>query len=362
MCEGTLTTIDSNDEAQWQAVLDEVGDYDFYHLPAYNRQGAEDESGKAVMFVYRESENLIAWPLIVRDIASTDGLEETGKGLSDATSVYGYPGPIGRLSENDEGLRERFARSLEESFNSLGLLSAFSRMNPVLQNQTLLPAGFGELIGLGETVSIDLTLEPDEQLKRMKKNTRYDIRRARRDGLEVHIDEEWKELETFVSLYHQSMERVDAKDYYFFDKPMFVRMKEYLGDRAKLFVGTHEGVVCAASMFIRTGNIIQYHLSGSRTDYAKMNGPKVLIDAARVWGHAEGAKLLHLGGGLSSNEDDLFWQKTRFSPDRHKFHIWKWSSKSPAIDSLVEARKQWLTTNGDPSVVDSGYFPAYRAF
>ena len=156
------------------------------------------------------------------------------------------------------------------------------------------------------------------------------------------------------------MKKAGASDRYFFDRPYFLRLRDALGERLQLFVAEYDGIVCSAALFVHTGDIVQYHLSGSHPDFAKLAPSKVVLDEARLWSNRAGARFLHLGGGVGSKEDSLFMFKAGFSSLRHRFSVWKFIAKANLYSRLVDARRAWLATKGK-QLVDTGFFPLYRA-
>ena len=350
-----LTT---SEKRQWEEILREIGQYDFYHLPEYHRLHERQGEGEAQLFIFQQDNKIIALPLLVRKIEEVPGLH--GFSGVDATSVYGYPGPLANeIAWNDRTFWVQFQNALRQYALANGWISVFSRLHPLLQNHRLL-TGLGQITPLSKTIAIDLTLSPAEQIARYRKSHRYEVRRARREGMEVYRDTSWQTYETFMQLYKETMIRVRADDHYFFDKAYFDTLREVLGEHLQLFVARLHGEICAAALFVRTNDVIQYHLSASASDCLKLAPSKLIIDEARQWGNKIGARWLHLGGGVGSQEDDLFRFKAGFSPSRSQFYIWKWVVQPDRYQDLVQARRQWMRERHGDVWSHSAYFPAYR--
>ncbi len=156
------------------------------------------------------------------------------------------------------------------------------------------------------------------------------------------------------------MAAVGASPYYLFDRPYFEGLRDELGSGLQLFVAEHDGEVVAASLFLHHGDFLQYHLSASDPDSRDLPASKLIIDAARKWGVQVGAKILHLGGGVGSQEDSLWRFKKGFSDRRHTFSVWKHVVSPELYEELIAKRARRL---GVPSreLSASGFFPAYRA-
>jgi hypothetical protein len=345
MAVSALEVIPATDAARWHEVLSQTDGFDFYHLPEYHWVAEQNGEGRGVLFVYREASQVAAWPFLLRPVEMLAGLEQAGQGFHDATSVYGYPGPICSSGvRNDTAFIHRFNLALQGTFKELKLVSLFSRLHPLLENVALVT--MGAVAGLGETVCIDLSLSPATQMACYRKSHRYEVRKARRQGMQVYQDQDWTHFDDFFQLYTVTMRKVDADERYYFDRRYFLRLREALGERLQLFVAQQDGIVCSAALFIHTGDIIQYHLAGSDPDYAKLAPSKLVLDEARLWGNSLGTHFLHLGGGVGSRKDSLFSFKAGFSPLRCKFFVWHYTVLPEMYSQLVDARRIWLAENG----------------
>lgn len=354
-----LDVIPATDTKRWHEVLSQADGFDFYHLPEYHLVAEKAGEGTGMLFVYREASRMVAWPFLLRPVETVGGLEVIGKGFHDAISVYGYPGPIGSPgARNDPEFLDRFGSTLQATAKELKLVSMFSRLNPLLENVNLL-RDIGTVLGLGKTVAIDLSSSSETQWAHYRKGHRYEIRKARRQGMRAYQDQNWTNFDEFIRLYTATMEKVGADERYFFDRSYFSRLQEALGKRLQLFIAEQEGIICSAALFVYTGDIIQYHLSGSNPDYARLAPSKLVLDEARLWGNTTDARFLHLGGGVGSSEDNLFLFKAGFSPLRYKFFVWNCIVLPEIYFQLVDARRAWLAENGQV-LTSTNFFPLYR--
>ena len=127
-----------------------------------------------------------------------------------------------------------------------------------------------------------------------------------------------------------------------------------------MFVAEKDNTVISAALFFMTDKIIQYHLSGTRTEFLKYSGLKLIINAVRIWGIDRGFHWLHLGGGCSSREDTLFHFKEGFSDKKFPFKVIKMIIDQNEYNKLNFQRnrrveKELRYHNNDD------YFPYYRA-
>ncbi len=343
---------------EWDAVVKATKGYDFYHLYSYHRLAEKNGEGEPFLFVYREGERFAAVPFLMRAVSQVKGLETAGEGLFDVTSVYGYPGPLANSDKKEEVFFRQFSLHLHQFFAEHSVVTAFTRLHPVLGNHVFFKEG--ELIQLGKTVSIDLSLPLEEQRKQFRKNHIRNISKAYKNGVKVFIDEEWKHLDAFLDIYALTMDKVRASQYYYFDREYFFSLRDGLGESLKLFTAEYGGKIISAGLFTVTGAMAQYHLGGTLPEYLKLSAFTCIIDEARAHAADQGAAIFHLGGGLGSKEDSLFHFKAGFSDRKHDFYIWKFIVNSQKYAQLKQIKEKWNKEN-QFKYLNENYFPIYRS-
>jgi ribosomal protein S18 acetylase RimI-like enzyme len=337
---GTLLDVDA---PEWETVLRAVR-HDFYHVAAYVALCAEEgERGQPRALCVTDDERTMLLPLVIRGIPG---------GGFDATSPYGYPGPVGIGTEDPAFLRVALVAGLHV-LHEAGLVSAFVRLHPLLN--PVPPQGIGTLVRHGETVSIDLTLPTEELWAQTRLNHRRDITRALRLGYVARMDEQWRHLEAFKRLYRATMARRSATPFYFFEDAYFDGLRDALGESLHLCVVEKDGVIAAAGLFVETNGIVQYHLSGTGDAFRMVQPTKLMMHFVRGWAKDRANQVLHLGGGVGGDSDSLLQFKVGFSPLRHTFNTLRMVIDEGEYGRLVAARDPQL----DPGA-RSGFFPLYR--
>ncbi len=329
----------------WDAFLDSIKSYDFYHTYDYHKLSVS-ENETPILLKYVNKEVQIGLPLIIRDIPNSK--------YKDATSVYGYVGPISKgLDASFNNLK--FSKGITNYFNNNNIISVFSRLNPYIEHQHAILNNFGEIFPQGKVVNIDLTLDFDSQRKNYRNRLKTHINKARR-LCTVKASSSNKDLQKFIELYNENMDRVNAKKYYYFSQSYFENILKSNDFETTILsvVDNKSGEVIGASMFIATNSIMQYHLSGSKNEYLHLMPTKLLIDEMRVIANEKGCyNSFNLGGGLGGRDDDsLFHFKSSFSKDFKQFNLWKFIVNQEIYDELVEIHK--VNANSD-------YFPNYRS-
>jgi hypothetical protein len=326
---------------RWESVLGRAA-HDFYHLPAYARLSARIEGGDPVALVMSDARGDVLLPLIIRPIPG---------GGSDATSPYGYPGPLTAGCDDPAFL----ADALREGARFLaheGLVSLFVRFHPILNE---VPDGIHATVRHGDTVTVDLRLPGDEALRQVRPNHRVQIARARRAGHRVIIDAGEEHEAVFRQLYRKTMRRLAAHPSYLFDDRYFADLRGALGRHLHLVVVQIGAEVAAAGLFVDTRGIVQYHLSGSDERFRRDGPTKLMIAEVGRWARERGDRWLHLGGGLGFSDDALFHFKAGFSKSRRPFHTLRVVLQDAEYERLVRA----ADFDAVPKA-SAGFFPAYR--
>src|SRR5688500_19080016 len=81
----------STDDPIWDRYVESAAKSDFYHSRGYNKIEADRLGGRAELLVVSYCCDFCAIPLILRDVPTNGASCVTH---TDATSSYGYPGPI----------------------------------------------------------------------------------------------------------------------------------------------------------------------------------------------------------------------------------------------------------------------------
>ena len=331
---------------EWDLIVEKCDYADFYHTHAYH-QLSKKQDEEAVLLYYCEFDKIIALPLLLRQIEGTT--------YKDATSVYGYAGPITKniTEEYDNNL---FKKELLLFFKQQNIVSVFSRLNLFIPHQETCLRDLGKTDSLGRLVYIDLTKTLDEQLTHYHRRLKTYINKSR-IIYNIKKSNTVDDLDKFIDLYYKNMRRVNADGKYFFDKQYFLDLMDNANFESELLLAIcHEtGDIAGGAIFMKKNKIIQYHLSGTNEKYLNLNPVKLLIDEMRIKGSNEGFSFLNLGGGVGSKEDSLFYFKSGFSKDTVPFKVWKYEVDQRIYKDLVRQKKG--LTSLDKT---SDFFPRYR--
>lgn len=108
-----------------------------------------------------------------------------------------------------------------------------------------------------------------EILKNMRKNTRYYVRKARRDGVKIIKTKNSEDLDKFLAIYSDTVKRQRWSAYTeeYIEKEFKTFLKE---DQIELYLAKYKGKFIAGSLILYYCDQAIYHHSGSLTKYLKV--------------------------------------------------------------------------------------------
>lgn len=327
----------------WVSALKNVDSYDFYHTYDYHHLSKGDNE-KPILLEYIEDDKIIIIPFLLRKVFDTN--------YYDLTSVYGYSGPlmknIGTTFDNS-----KFNAALELFYKNYGIVAVFSRLHPFFENQKNVLNAIGEIKQLGRVVNVDLTKSLSDQRMEFSKTTKRYLTKTRKVCL-VKSEISDQTINVFKDLYYENMDRVNAQKLYYFSKDYlvsFLNSEDF--DAEILFAVLQEtNEIISGAIMVKTNDIIQYHISGTRNKYLHLTPIRMLIDEMRIQGTEQRYTFFNLGGGLGSAEDSLFNFKASFSKNYKFFEIWKHVVNPFVYSDLVNVYAD-KSSNQD-------FFPLYR--
>jgi serine/alanine adding enzyme len=180
----------------------------------------------------------------------------------------------------------------------------------------------------------------------MHRHHRRIVRKAETAGVRASVVTAPENLDRFVGLYEQTMDRKDASGFYYFPPEYWNALAAGLRDRIVLFeAGDDAALLCFA-----TRPWLHYHLGATSVEGRKVGASNLLFLEAARWGASAGFTRFHLGGGLGGGEDSLFEFKQRFDPG---------GRVEMAVGKAVHDEAAYRALAGGTAETE-GFFPAYR--
>jgi hypothetical protein len=157
------------------------------------------------------------------------------------------------------------------------------------------------------------------------------------------------------------MERNHAASFYFFTREYFRTLQESLGPYGSLIVTRQGDDVVATALLIEYRGIVNVHLLANDEHCSTLGPSKLTVHDAVVWAKSRGNRLLVLGGGRGSRDDDsLFRFKALFSRMTFPFSTGRWILDPPAYELLIQEWKKRSRVTPHEELL-TGHFPLYRA-
>lgn len=341
----------------WHTTLNKLR-HDIYHLPSYLALEANRINAISEAILITEGEQVFFIPYLLRSIDKIMESELMTQESFDVISPYGYPGILLSEASTPEFLNLALSKFIK-ILSSKQVCSAFIRLHPIL-NQ-----GFEKILSpdicnvTGETVSINLRLSEAEIWQHTRSSLRTKINRCKRRGMIAKIVLFNDKIDDFISIYEETMDRLQASKSYYFTHEYFNQIAQLESQVHLGIIEWQEQIICAC-LFTECCGIFQYHLGGTKTDFLHEAPSKLMFDYARFWAKERGNKFLHLGGGLGGAKDSLYHFKAGFSQQRHKFLTLRLVTNHEHYNSLIHSRAKALNTRPE-QLINSGFFPAYRA-
>jgi len=259
---------------------------------------------------------------------------------------------VSNVKDNEEELFRLFFQNINSWAKENQIVSIFSRLNSCIDGSY---SGLNDLAeSQGETVVIDLSLPIDEQRKRYRKNYRNLVNKLERDGVTCSWENNSDELSEFIDIYNQTMDSLGASEHYYFNRSYYDVLMGAEDFEVRIYSCYHEGHKVCSGLFVFCGDIVQYHLSGTVSDYKNSAPTRLMIDTVRKDATSLGFQVFHLGGGASSGRDSLFDFKYGFSKKTIDFRVIK----------LISDEEKYVQLSGvDISDINQqvgNFFPLYR--
>jgi hypothetical protein len=339
--------------------------HDIYHLPNYLHLEAQRLGTIPKAFVLIEKNKIFFLPYLLRSCATLFPEDVIAAQTFDVVSPYGYPGIL--LNDAAVHAKSFLETALTELINSLvsqGVCSVFLRLHPILNEylskiQLSHSAAKVELVTIGDTISVDLTLEKSEIWNHTRADQRNKINKAKRMGLVPRIVQFEDYFEDFLGIYNETMQRVEAQQHYYsFNRDYFLSLKEILEERLSLCIVQIGKHVASAGIYSESCGIVQGVFGGARNEFLYVSPTSLETDFMRNWAKERGNKFLHLGGGVGGAQDSLYKFKTGFSRKRHTFMALRLILDQHKYNYFLNLRAKTLNIQVE-NLLKGLFFPAY---
>ena len=319
---------------RWDSYLNrfDAAAVDIYYEEGYVKL-YESKEGKALCAICEEDDRILLMPFIRKEI----------DGCYDFETAYGYGGPIANTGE--QSWIDGALSAMADLFAEEGYVCGFVRFHPLLANSQMCRNHMQVLFDRN-TVVID-TAQPEEQIwaDQITSKNRNMIRKAEKNGLVYQAEYDFASLRDFVELYHSTMKRLEAEDFYFFDQTYYDAFAEHFENKAFLGTVRKDNKLICGALFMYSKEYGHYHLEGSDHAFSNLGANNLLLWKTALEFHQLGVKEFHLGGGYDASPDNsLLKFKKSFSGNRGDFFIGKWIFQE---DKYAKLKEKWAGNHPD---------------
>ena len=334
----------------WNVLLDyfSPAKKDIYFTEEYVKL-YESETEKAYCFYYTENDFHFLFPYLLREF------KYDNQTFFDFETVYGYGGPIYN-KDNDYYIAKAWNAFLHYGYSN-NYIAGFSRFHPLLNNNRCFEHA-GKILKDRQTIALNIQLSEEEiWTQEIHTKNRNTIKKGGRNGLKFVADDDFKYLDDFVSLYNNTMLKLGADEFYYFNKEYFNNFKDAFKN-SFLGVVLFNSEVIAAAIFFYSDFYGHYHLAGSDSNFLSLSPNNFLLWEAAKELKKRGVKYFHLGGGTNSEENNSLLEfKSKFSKNRFDFYIGKIIFNASVYKSLCE---EWSENNKEKELVYKNHLLKYK--
>lgn len=248
-------------------------------------------------FSYSEGDKHFCNTAIIEPIANTP--------YFDMSSPYGYSGYYS--NSDDERFISRALLVQSKEARSKNIIAEFIRFHPYCQSRSL-----KNLLDFYNAQKPIIEVSTDSQMRWGCYSSR--LRGKLRKSQALLEVRQSTDLESFYSLYAQTMQRNGAEDFYFFPHSYFQALLAL--PESVMLEAKFEGQIVAMGIFLFDSLCGYYHL-GANAPLSlsnNLNGMGALFEKFFEIARQKGLKTCILGGGRGNNEDDsLFLFKKQFA-------------------------------------------------
>ena len=270
------------------------------------------ESYSLFDFEYSEDDFILKNIAIKKPICKIGKIEVNG--YYDLETPYGYGGFF--CNSKDRAFINRGMIAYKQRCLDENIIAEFFSFHPFNDFPNLYSEHFDLCFLDRSVVVLDLQKSEEERWLDYASKTRTILRKCYKT-LRV---EESDDIESFMSIYYETMDKNNARGFYYFEKQYFEDLLNI--DEIKLIKVLLDKEVIAMSFVMCGDRIAHYHLSANKLDFLKYNANYLILEEAFKMAKKEGCENFLLGGGRTSSvEDNLFKFKSKFSKLTKDFYL-----------------------------------------
>ena len=300
---------------EWEAVYDQIppAARDVFHDPAFARVCSEtiNDGARVAAAIYSGDDTVILYPFVVRTIGDVTGHSEISEGCFDIVGLYGRGGML-CISGDGDTLTE-FHTAFADWCRSEKIICAFDRYHPMLENQCF-ASDDGQVFDVGSFVVVDLRPDIGDVEANFRHSMRKAIRKGDRAGVTVEVREDLEGLDTFLSIYHGTLDRNGARPFYYFSESFYRAIAREMQGRFAFYYGSVDGQVVTCELVLFSGHFGHSYLGGTCDAAFQASANQILKRQILRDLKNRGCEYFLLGGGQRP-DDGVYRYKAAYAPD-----------------------------------------------
>lgn len=342
----------SEDREYWLSCWDQWPSREVHAHPSYVDLFTEEHQ-IPIAAIFRVGDSGVLLPMVARPLAAEAWLSNDDSRW-DVITPYGYGGPYCWGAPDERA----FWQALDSWAQANLVVGLTARLS--LFSEGLLPFS-GQINTPMMNVVRSLNLSPEDLLSDYASKVRKNVRKARKSGLRVEVDETGERLDSFLAIYYETMKRRGAGEGFYFPKEFFTTIVDKLTGQFVLFHVFQEEKVISTELVLLSANTMYSFLGGTNSEHFPLRPNDLLKHEAIEWGRKQGLQNFVLGGGYGY-EDGIYKYKLAFAPSgsvpfKVGYHTFL-PSEEPL---LVQAREQFAISSDNGWKPRENFFPLYRS-
>ncbi|MCP4447217.1 MAG: GNAT family N-acetyltransferase [Myxococcales bacterium] len=314
----------------------------------------QDEHALALSFSRNGMSVLL--PVVARPLSAISWTQPSDSRW-DLITPYGYGGPYVWGQKVDKVCPE-FWKATDDWAHGHQIIGLTARLS--LFEDDLLEF-HGETRQPMRNVVRDLRLSSEDLWKDYSGKVRKNVKRARKNGLRVVVDEVGAHLDEFLEIYLATMVRCEAGQGFHFSREFFEGVCNDLSGQFAFFHVFLEKKIVSTELVLLSANVMYSFLGGTLSEYFPTRPNDLLKHEAIEWGRERGFHWFVLGGGYGE-EDGIYRYKLAFAPSgARSFTVGYHSFSRSDEKKLEEECRRHFLQEGTEWHPRNNFFPSYRS-
>ena len=188
-----INIIDITDYTSWDDIVKSFNNYDVYYLSGYAKAFQIHGDGEPHLLFYENNDLRAIYVYMKRTTFVKD--------VYDSITPYGYGGLLFEGDDNIENLNV-FWHEYIQKMTEENIIDNFVRYHPLLANSIPMKK-ISNVIDLGKTIAMDIS-SPDVIWENIHSKNRNMIRKAEKNGIEIHHGKSMELFDKFIDIYNSN--------------------------------------------------------------------------------------------------------------------------------------------------------------